>query len=35
MDVTQVMTLGQEGLMILMSVAAPLLLAILVVGLVV
>lgn len=35
MEASQVMTIGQEGLAILMSVAAPMLLAILIVGLVV
>jgi flagellar biosynthetic protein FliQ len=35
MEAQQVLTLGQEGLMILLTVAAPLLLVVLVVGLVV
>mgnify|MGYP000417386509 CR=1 FL=1 len=35
MDATQVLTIGQEGLWILLTVAAPMLLTILLVGLVV
>ncbi len=35
MDATQVFTLGQEGLMLLLLVAAPILLTVLVVGLLV
>jgi flagellar biosynthesis protein FliQ len=35
MDATQVLTLGQEGLTILMMVAAPMLLTVLLVGLIV
>jgi flagellar biosynthesis protein FliQ len=35
MDATQVLTLGQEGLAILMMVAAPMLLTVLLVGLIV